>query len=150
MPTLVFPSQVRDQILQQHVELRGLLARAIADTAPAPSRSVDSARLATTARELCARFKAHLAFENEELARVLHAVDSWGPERVRALHDEHARQRLALDAVLAKLEEAFDVDELAGDLRALATNLVRDMEEEEAGCLSHTALSAHVLPCERC
>ena len=152
MPTLVFPSLVRDQVLEQHVELRRLLVRAIAETAPEPSapRSVDWAQLAITTRELCARFRAHLAFENEELARVLSALDTWGPERVRALHDEHALQLSALGLLLAKLEEGCHADELALHLRELATRLTRDMDEEEAGCLSESSMSAHVLPCERC
>jgi hypothetical protein len=152
MPTLVFPSMVRDRVLEQHVELRGLLVRAIAQTAAEPSapRPIDPERLALTARELCARFRTHVEFENEELARVLAALDTWGPERVRALHDEHSRQLHALDTLLARLEDGCDAAALAMHLRELATTLARDMEEEEAGCLSDSSMSANVLPCERC
>jgi hypothetical protein len=151
MPSLVFPSLVRDQILGQHIELRGLLVRVIADATPGHPhrRDVDSSRLATAARELCARFKAHLAFENEELARVFAALDSWGPERVRALHDEHFRQRQELDALLAKLEAGCDAEELALEVRELAARFTRDMEDEEAGCLCNGAMSANSLPWER-
>lgn len=151
MPLLVFPSVVRDQVLSQHIELRGLLVQLIADATPrSPDRRpVDLARLATTARELCARFKAHLEFENEELARVFAALDSWGPERVRALHDEHFQQRQELDALLAKLEGDYDAKEVAVDLCALATRLVCDMKDEESGCLSDISMSANSLPCDR-
>jgi Hemerythrin HHE cation binding domain len=151
MPSLVFPSLVRDQILGQHIELRDLLAQVIADVTPAhpARRDADPLQLATTARELCARFKAHLAFENEELARVFAALDSWGPERVRALHEEHLRQRQELDALLMKMEGGCEAEELALELRELATRLARDMEEEEAGCLSHGSMSANSLVCER-
>jgi hypothetical protein len=150
MPTLVFPSLVRDQILGQHIELRGLLVQVIADATPGhPARRyAESSQLATTARELCARFKAHLAFENEELAPILAALDSWGPERVRALHEEHLRQRQELDALLAKLEGGCEAEAFALEFRELATRLARDMEEEEAGCLSHSSMSANFLPCE--
>jgi hypothetical protein len=151
MPSLVFPSLVRDQILGQHIELRGLLVQVIADATPGhpDRRAVESPQLMTTARELCARFKAHLVFENEELARVFAALDSWGPERVRALHDEHFRQRQELDALLAKLEAGCDAEELALEIRELATRLSRDMEDEEAGCLSDSSMSANSLPRER-
>jgi len=152
MPSLVFPSLVRDQILGQHIELRGLLVQVIVDATPGhpDRRAADSSQLATTARELCARFKAHLAFENEELARVFAALDSWGPERVRALHEEHSRQRQELDALLAKLEAGCDAEEFALEVRELATRFTRHMEDEEAGCLSHSAMAATSLPCERC
>jgi hypothetical protein len=147
MPSLVFPSLVRDEVLKQHVELRGLLARAIVDAAPQPSApsEMDAECLATTARDLCARFRVHLAFEEDALARVFAVLDAWGPERVRNLHDDHARQRKEFDALLGMFEAGGDVEVLAVALRNLASDLLRDMEEEEdrlgAGLMSDDSLS---------
>jgi hypothetical protein len=133
MPSLVFPSLVRDEVLKQHVELRGLLERVIADAAPqscAPGE-LDAEGLATKARDLCARFRTHLAFEEDALARVFAVLDAWGPERVRNLHDDHARQRREFDALLGMFESGGDVELLSVALRNLASDLLRDMEEEE-------------------
>jgi hypothetical protein len=133
MPTLVFPSLVRDEVLEQHVELRVLLERVIDEAKPGHpvSRNLDSEGLRTTALELCARFRAHLTFEEDALARVFAVLDNWGPERVRNLHDEHAKQRRELDALLGKFESGGDVGQWAVELRNLASELLRDMEEEE-------------------
>jgi hypothetical protein len=151
MPSLVFPSSVRDQVLAQHGELRALLAPVLAPatlTHPAPPE-MDVAHLSTTARDLCARFRTHLAFEEDELARVFAVLDVWGPERVRALHEGHARQRQELDALLGRFESGGEAEQLALDLRRLATNLLRDMEEEEEGFLRASLMSSDSLPFER-
>lgn len=151
MPSLVFPSLVRNQVLEQHVELRALLERAIADATPERSarQALDADRLGTTARELCARFRTHLAFEEETLVRVFAVLDAWGPERVRNLHDDHARQRHEFDALLGRFESGGDVELLALALRNLAADLLRDMEEEEEGCLRASLMSADSLTVER-
>jgi hypothetical protein len=151
MPSLVFPSMVRNQVLEQHVELRAILKRVIADASPGGSspREVDAVRLGTTARDLCQRFHAHLAFEQEALTPVFAVLDSWGPERVRDMHDEHARQRRELDALLCRVEAGDDIEPLTLALRVLAADLLRDMEEEEAGCLRASLMSADSLTVER-
>jgi hypothetical protein len=104
--------------------------------------------LATTTRELCVRFKAHLAFEEEALKPVFAVIDGWGPERVRALETEHVRQRRELDALVARFCSG-DVEQIAGALRALAGDLLRDMEEEEQGCLRAGPMSDGHLTVER-
>jgi hypothetical protein len=150
MPTLVFPSLVRDEVLGQHVELRGLLEQVIVDATPgrSASRNMEWADLGTTARDLCARFRAHLVFEETALARVFAVLDAWGPERVRNLHDEHTRQRRAFDSVLEMFESGDDVELLAVALRNLAADLLRDMEEEEDR-LRESPMSADSLTVER-
>ncbi|HVU51846.1 MAG TPA: hemerythrin domain-containing protein [Polyangia bacterium] len=150
MPTLVFPSNVRDAVLQQHAELRELL-RATADelARPAESGAEAQARLRAMGRELCARFHEHLLYEDEELVPVLAVLDSWGPERVRALHDEHARQRRTLGALWMTFDFAADLDQLGAALRVLSEDMLRDMDEEEAGCLALEAMAAPLLHVER-
>jgi hypothetical protein len=150
MATLVFPALVRSQVLEQHVELRALLERALGSAGPADAATgpAEMESLATTTRELCARFRAHLAFEEEALKPVFAVIDGWGPERVRALETEHARQRRELDALVARLCSG-DVEQIAGALRALAGDLLRDMDEEEQGCLRPGLMSDGHLTIER-
>jgi hypothetical protein len=153
MPILVFPSEVRAQVLEQHAELRGLLVQVIAeatpDARPDARPDVSADRLALTARRLCERFGAHVTFEEEELGRIFAVLDAWGPERVRELHLEHRRQRDELDALRATAESGGEVGPLATALRALAVNLMSDMEKEESGCLQTSPMFENSLPFER-
>jgi uncharacterized coiled-coil protein SlyX len=151
MATLVFPALVRSQVLAQHVELRALLERALGSggLADAATGQLDMDSLATSVRELCARFKAHLTFEEEALKPVFAVIDAWGPERVRDLETEHARQRRELDTLVARVQSGDDVEQMALALRGLAADLLRDMEEEEQGCLRASLMSAGHLTVER-
>ena len=94
MTLLVFPTHVREQVLAQHAELRTILGRV---TDHAVSRGSDvqerAVRLRRVVMELCERFRAHLVFEADALKPVFAVLDSWGPERIRELETEHARQR---------------------------------------------------------
>ena len=151
MGALVFPSMVRDQVLEQHAQLREILERVIVDATFRQSAARESGgrRLEATARELCQRFRDHLAFEDEVLRPVFAVIDAWGPERVKDLGDEHDRQRRELDAFLARVELRDNVDALAVELRGLAEDLLRDMKEEEEGCLRADLLIGDSLPFER-
>ena len=72
MAALLFPSKVRDQVLEQHADLRELLREAVDElTRDAEAGSTDRARLAARGRELCARFHEHLLYEDEELMQQL-------------------------------------------------------------------------------
>lgn len=146
MTSLVFPTLVRRQILEQHGELRAVLGRAMADAAPSEP---DAKTLEARARDICGRFRIHLEFEEHALPPVFAVLDAWGPERVRDLHDEHARQRQALDVVLERFESGARVEDLALAVRALAADLLRDMEDEEDGCLRASLLSSDSLQVER-
>jgi hypothetical protein len=149
MPTLVFPSKVRDEVLVQHSELRDLLRATVDELArQAETGEADHARLRDLGRELCARFHEHLLFEDDHLVPVLAVLDSWGPERVRELHDEHARQRRTLGALWMMFDFASDLEELAAALRQLAEDMLRDMDAEEAGCLAAESMSASLLQVE--
>jgi hypothetical protein len=147
MSTLVFPSLVRDQVLEQHAALREMLRSAIEHVARwrLATRDRDVTRLRAFGRELCDRFREHLAFEDEHLRPVLAVLDTWGPERVRELHREHTRQREALDAFAASFETDADAEQTALALTALAEDIERDMAAEEDGCLGASAMSAGVL-----
>jgi hypothetical protein len=145
MSTLMFPSMVRDQVLEQHAALRGLLVEAEEELGRSRSASREDGRLRAIGRALCDRFAEHLLFEERELVPVLAEVDSWGPERVRDIHLAHARQRRKLEALWQRLELEPDSDAVALALSDLADDMLRDMEAEEQGCLCAEAMSAVIL-----
>jgi hypothetical protein len=151
-PTLVFPASVREAVLDQHRELRGLL-RGVLDECASPAQDDDRERFVRMIRDLRRRFDAHLEFEERELAPVLAIVDHWGPERLRAMHEEHARQRADLAGLLAGLFDGtaagWQAEHLRRIVRSLVTELIRDMDDEESGCLDAKLLGAQVLEIER-
>jgi hypothetical protein len=135
--SVFFPATVRERVLEQHRTLRELLRQSIETT----TRSLqpdgpDAEVLSGLVQDLRARFRAHLAFEEHALLPVLAHLDLWGPERVRDLREEHARQRAELDTLVEGTESRWDVGRLALTLRSLVTDLLLDMDEEERGCLS--------------
>jgi hypothetical protein len=143
MSSMVFPAQVRAEVLEQHAGLRELLGDTVEELArQRETGERDPERLRAAGRELCARFHEHLLYEDEWLVPVLAVLDSWGPERVRELHTEHTRQRRTLGGLWMMFDFATDVEELATALRELAEDLLRDMDAEEAGCLAAEAMSA--------
>jgi hypothetical protein len=142
----VFPSTVRNQILAQHEELREFTHRTAAEAAGGPSQLE---RLTRLAREIHRRFHDHLLFEEQALVPVLWAVDGWGPERVRELRSELARQRRELDEVLNGLESGWTGERVALELNRLADHLLKDMAEKEVGCLRASLLSDGCLSYER-
>jgi hypothetical protein len=128
----VAPSTVRDEVVRQHQALRALLQHSLARTRGSARRDDGGAHdLAGLGREIRRRFRAHLAFEEHVLVPVLSSADLWGPQRVRNLTDEHRRQRQQLDTLLEGIAHGWNREQLALALRALATDLLRDMEEEE-------------------
>ncbi|MES1205823.1 MAG: hemerythrin domain-containing protein [Pseudomonadota bacterium] len=151
MSTLVFPSHVRERILEQHARLRTLLYGALehAKRGACNDQELDPARLRTVVVELCDEFRAHLAFESEALSPVFAVLDSWGPERIRELDTEHARQRRQLDVLRARLESEETVHHLSAAIIELADDLLKDMDAEEDGCLRASLLSAVCLTVER-
>jgi len=146
MSALLFPSMVRDDILGQHADLRMRLDELAEEVGLRRAGDAGSEeRLRALGRDLCARFNAHLEFEDEELVPVLAVLDSWGPERIRELHVAHARQRRKLESLWTRLDCEPDPDEVERALADLAADITTDMESEEEGLLSQPSMSAALL-----
>lgn len=143
--TFVFPTAVRNQLLAQHDELREFTKH----ITEAATGSLQLEGLERLAREIHQRFHDHLLVEEEALVPVLWAVDGWGPERVHELRSEHRRQRHELDGVLEGLASGWNRERASLELNRLADHLLKDMEEEEAGCLRASLLSDGCLSYER-
>ena len=144
--SILFPATVRERVIEQHQSLRRLLHQALdATTRAFQSAGASLDEVSRLAHELRARFRAHLAFEELHLAPVLAHLDLWGPERVRELHLEHARQRAELETLVEGIRHGWDVERLALALRSLTTDLLLDMDHEERGCLSAELLQDDVM-----
>jgi hypothetical protein len=149
MTLLIFPSLVRRQVLKQHAELRDLFARALADTTRVLQRAgIDREQLVATIGDVRARFRMHLAFEEEALLPVLAALPHFGPEEVQRISTEHARQRQELDILIEGLESGWEMERLALVMRSLITDLLVDMNHEERGCLDASKLGDDFFACK--
>lgn len=148
--TLVFPASVRDEVLDQHRQLRTLMTVLLDRCTLDPGHEGASDRpLDDLVRDLNRSFGAHLLFEEQALAPVLAVVDHWGPERVRALHEDHARQRQEFATLIEALDGSWSTGHLGQAILKLVTDLRRDMDEEEHGCLRPSLMGASFLEVQR-
>jgi hypothetical protein len=139
------PSVVRATILAQHGVLRETLNRALAVATRALRSQPEGTSLSAIVRDLRARFRAHLEFEERWLVPLLREADAWGPERVERLLDEHGRQRAELDTLIEGIGAGWDTQRLALATRSLVTDLLIDMADEERGCVSEDLLRDDVV-----
>lgn len=147
---MVFPASVREAVLDQHRELRALMQAVLDECAcEPPAQERDRERFVQMIRALHRCFAAHLEFEERELAAVLAVVDHWGPERLRAMHEEHARQRAEFAGLLEGTDAGWQTEDLAIVVRSLVTELTCDMEAEERGCLDTKLIHAQFLEIAR-
>jgi hypothetical protein len=118
----------RRRILEQHMELRRLLALGLVQTC---MRSRDHQgelrRLVSALRKV---FVEHISDEEIALRPLFEEDLLGGSRRLESLRQEHARQRRELDALHA-LSEAGSSAELADRFDGLARALLTEIAEEE-------------------
>jgi len=140
------PGQVRVRILEEHVELRGLLARLQRAALAVTETPSLSGALRTELEQFMSRFSDHLALEDEILVPTLRNIDAWGEERARRVELEHAEQRATIRALLDGLRDPnVAAAQLAQDVLALAAELHTDMAHEEEAVLHEDLLRDDVV-----
>ena len=130
------PSDLRDAIVAQHGELRGLVTSAVeaAERAARAPGTVES--LQRAALTLYEALATHMAFEDRALAAALRDVIGWGDVIERQMEADHRRQRESLAAAAAAAGSGeLTARELAETVRLFADTLLIDMESEERGLL---------------
>jgi len=124
---------VRNRILEQHAELRGMLDEIsdLADRFQAEGETVGEA-LRERGLELYARFEEHLGFEDRCLAPALRVAHAKGVEAANRLANEHAEQRQLLRYLLDRLKNQRQPTLLVvRELQSFAEYLRQDMAHEE-------------------
>jgi len=133
------PSQVREVMRAEHVNIRQLLERAedqarevLTDTGG--EREVHALRDA--ARQLYTSLSAHIDLENRVLAPALQQTDAWGPMRAQQLIQGHIEQTRALEGALLELDDlAQPAFALAAHVEGLVMLIKNDLEAEEESLL---------------
>ena len=136
------PSEVREAILAQHEELRGLL-HSLEELARRAAKSDDACVPALREIGVHAHDKliAHLDFEDRYLVPAIRDAEGWGEERANLLAREHVEQRELFRYILERLRDTNRASILLGrELVAFVEVLRSDMEQEE-----QTVLDAELL-----
>ncbi len=134
------PSQIRERVLAQHDLLRLRLQSLCkgVDEVRAGDLAVEELRL--RAWETLALLRAHVKDEERWLLPALAEADGFGPERVRALQEEHRVQAKEMAETLEALRDAEQPEELASGIEALVKRILDDMDEEEETYLNPNLL----------
>jgi hypothetical protein len=140
------PDEARTLILAQHETIRSLLraAGAVADLAAGGNHRVADL-LPHHLDNVCRALESHLDFEERLLTPILMADLPLGPQRARALHEEHQRQRAELATLARGAADAPDVSGLAARLRTLITDFLTDMHHEEQFLLTCDVLRSDLV-----
>jgi hypothetical protein len=117
-------------ILDQHRELRRLLALGLVQTCALSGRHSEPAVLRALVGQIKTVFVAHLSYEVAALLPLFDDERLGGPRRTQILREEHARQRREMETLYTLSEEGRS-DELADRFDGLARTLLVDIAEEE-------------------
>jgi iron-sulfur cluster repair protein YtfE (RIC family) len=136
------PSEVRRRVLADHERLRRdveqieSFAREILEGLRMPISA-----LRAKAKDLVARLRAHMQWEESYLLPALREADAWGAERAEHLVRDHREQRDRLDFVVERLDDSTRPAELvAQDVVHLVDLLCEDMLVEEQEFLDERVL----------
>ncbi len=138
-------SKIRKIVLVEHEGLRISLnaVGALLDQVGAGNKeAAQSAK--TQLNELLTTFLRHIEHEERILEPVLAEVDAWGPQRKKAMDEEHALQRAQITR-LASLDPLADPKRWVSEVKAFTSELLVDMADEEKTCLSPNVLRDDVV-----
>lgn len=141
-PNRLMPSEVRERIRSDHVEIRKILLEV---TGLASKVKAGETRLQGSLREHCREVYGtllrHMELEDAILAPALRETDSFGPVREKQLREEHAQQRAVLARALSDLDNSDKgATDLAQSILDLVESVRKDMEHEDADLLDENLL----------
>lgn len=133
------PSEVREQILAQHMALRGMLERLeVRARMLLQGKRQGAATLREEFQVFGRHLTEHLELEERILVPALREADAWGEERVARFQEEHARQREIMDGLArAGTDSPYEFALMTWGFVRL---LLEDMAEEEKVSLNERVL----------
>ena len=140
-------SEVRTHVLRDHEALRRRLVGLERQSRRVTDDNLGNVGpLRQEALQLLSRLREHMRWEDRYLVPALREADAWGPERAKRFDDDHREQRETLALIVEELQEQRKPPSvLAKHLLDLVTDLLRDMEEEEAFFLDPRVLRDDVV-----
>lgn len=133
------PSEIRAELLEEHRQLRELIAATREIAVQARSGSACGEELRARVNELADRMQTHNLREQRLLRDIIPAVDAWGPVRSAIMTAEHIKEHTRLHTALLTLPSTSAEIAGVGIIALLA--LLRDhMDREEAAFLTEDVL----------
>jgi iron-sulfur cluster repair protein YtfE (RIC family) len=137
------PSDIRLRLSEEHARIRVSLAQ-IEAMAREPHDDVSSEQasvsLASALSRLALLLASHNANEEAALRPLLAQTESWGPDRIEEMVEEHVAEHAALRAMIAPLKDLTDLARLRRSSLELVLLLREHLESEE-----RSFLNPHVL-----
>lgn len=140
------PSQIRRELLDQHLALRTLMA----DAGRIAHRCEDGEAAKEELRHALVRltdlFRMHNRREEELLRDVFPNLDAWGPVRAQVMVEEHVDEHSDLFQALMAAASTDDAHAAAAKAKALFDRIVVHMDREEKVFLNGEVLSDDATP----
>jgi len=133
------PSQIRAELLDQHAQIRTLMAEIRRIAERARSGEPVGGALRSGLALLSAAFMEHNAREEELLRPVIPTVDAWGKARAEIMDETHVREHDALRQAILGIPHT--PREFAGaGVEDLFDRVLKHMEREEETLLADDVL----------
>ncbi len=138
------PSEVRARVLDEHVQIRAMLAEVESLAGRAVGDAHCLAQLRAKTIELYNRLDAHMSIEDALLYPAIYDADAWGHVRAARMKEDHARQRVALGQ-LVDMQWRPDTAELVRAVQNLTRDIRDDICAEEGELLNPELLRDDVI-----
>ncbi len=125
------PTEIRDDMLQEHAEISAQLLRLEHAAQGLRREPALRERVAAELRRLRSLLFEHMRHEEEVLLPELAQLAGFGAVRVADVKREHAIQRQVLDAVVHEALQMSSCSEFAGNVQGLIDGLREEMQREE-------------------
>lgn len=126
----------RATILAQHVELRGLLERALVMARRHVAGTAIDRELDELVASIRDAFEVHNRYESALLTPLLSATGAWGPARIERMVAEHVEEHQVIQTFLSR-----PAHEVIADLADFVEEIDAHMEAEERTFLSPDVLT---------
>ncbi len=133
-------SQIRDELLAQHAELRTMIDTLTHMLGRWKAGEAVRDDVEGTLGLLADAFRTHNAREEELLGDVIRTIDAWGPARADIMTDEHAQEHAEMYDALVGAHRAPDAAAAEVVVRQVIERLLDHMVREEKTCLSEQVL----------
>jgi len=133
-------SEIRDELLSQHVSLRGRLAVAHLAVNRWVAGEVPRKQVRDELAGLADELRSHNLREERALRELIRTVDAWGPARVAILDEAHIGEHRDLFEALLAIGEVQDARDGAREFDRLRVRLLDHMAREESAFLNTTVL----------
>lgn len=132
-------SEIRDELLGQHAELRGMIKRTRLIAEATANGELEIFALHDSVKRLADAVRRHNLCEESLLRDIIPTADAWGPMRAEAMTNEHVEEHEDIYAALLGVPNATPT-QAATVVTGLLDRVLDHMRREESAFLSEDVL----------